>query len=133
PSGASSTGPQPRTQRIACSPETRRAIAAISTPSTPEGGARIRGLRPPKPPVDPWKAHGTVLETERAPGGTLDRSVTVFLAGAECPFTCSFCDLWRWTLDGPTPAGAIPLQLARALEQLARPLPDRLKLYNASN
>ena len=63
----------------------------------------------------------------------MERAVTVFLAGAECPFTCSFCDLWRWTLDGPTPVGAIPVQLAGALEQLARPLPDRLKLYNASN
>ena len=76
-----------------------------------------------------------MLETERAGGahGGIERAVTVFLAGAECPFTCSFCDLWRWTLDGATPVGAIPVQLARALEQLARPLPDRLKLYNASN
>ena len=57
----------------------------------------------------------------------------MFLAGAECPFTCSFCDLWRWTLDGPTPPGALPTQLARALEALPPPVPDRLKLYNASN
>ena len=74
-----------------------------------------------------------MLETERAIRGALARAVTVFLAGAECPFTCSFCDLWRWTLDGPTPVGAIPVQLAGALEQLAGPLPERLKLYNASN
>ncbi len=59
----------------------------------------------------------------------------MFLAGAECPFTCSFCDLWRWTLDGPTPPGALPTQLARALEALtpSLPIPHRLKLYNASN
>jgi hypothetical protein len=57
----------------------------------------------------------------------------VFLTGAECPFTCSFCDLWRWTLDGPTPAGALPTQLATALEAQPPPVPDRLKLYNASN
>jgi len=57
----------------------------------------------------------------------------VFLAGAECPFTCSFCDLWRWTLDGPTPPGALPAQLSKALESLAPPFPHRLKLYNASN
>ncbi len=82
--------------------------------------------------VDPWKAHGTVVEEERSTNG-VDRAVTVFLAGAECPFTCSFCDLWRWTLDGPTPPGALPVQLARALEPLAPPLPHRLKLYNASN
>jgi radical SAM enzyme (TIGR01210 family) len=63
----------------------------------------------------------------------VERAVTVFLAGAECPFTCSFCDLWRFTLDGPTPAGALPLQLERALEAIHPPFPDRLKLYNASN
>ena len=75
-----------------------------------------------------------LLEEERAPGaGGLERALTVFLAGAECPFTCTFCDLWRYTLDGPTPPGALPLQLARALESLGPPFPERLKLYNASN
>ena len=75
-----------------------------------------------------------VLEDERTPTGVgLERALTVFLAGAECPYTCSFCDLWRYTVDGPTPAGALPRQLARVLESLPRPFPDRLKLYNASN
>jgi archaeosine synthase beta-subunit len=73
-----------------------------------------------------------VLEDERTLTG-LERALTVFLAGAECPYTCSFCDLWRYTLDGPTPAGALPLQVARVLDSLARPFPERLKLYNASN
>ena len=72
------------------------------------------------------------MEDERSASG-VERAVTVFLAGAECPFTCSFCDLWRWTLDGPTPPGALPSQLAQALEALAPPVPRRLKLYNASN
>ena len=94
---------------------------------------RIRSLRAPKLTLDPWAAHGSILEAERRPGGTIERALTVFLAGAECPFTCSFCDLWRWTLDGPTPPGALPAQLARVLQSLQRPLPDRLKLYNASN
>ncbi|HUG41223.1 MAG TPA: hypothetical protein VMM12_12105 [Longimicrobiales bacterium] len=60
--------------------------------------------------------------------------MTVFLAGAECPFTCVFCDLWRSTLDGPTPPGAVPAQVRAAL-QTASPLPERagIKLYNASN
>ncbi len=83
--------------------------------------------------IDPWKAHGTIMEDERAVGGGVERTLTVFLAGAECPFTCSFCDLWRWTLDGPTPPGALPAQLERALEGLRGPLSERLKLYNASN
>src|SRR5215831_5182244 len=73
---------------------------------------RIRQLRGSKPVVDPWKAHGSVIEDERRPDGKVERALTVFLAGAECPFTCSFCDLWRYTIDGPTPAGALPTQIA---------------------
>jgi archaeosine synthase beta-subunit len=95
--------------------------------------ARIRSLRPAKPRVDPYTAHGSIVEEERRPNGTRERALTIFLAGAECPFTCSFCDLWRWTTDGPTPAGALPLQVQRVLDALPPPAPDRLKLYNASN
>jgi radical SAM enzyme (TIGR01210 family) len=94
---------------------------------------RIRGLRPPKPYVDPFVAHGWVVDEERRPDGTVERALTIFLAGAECPFTCAFCDLWRYTIDGPTPAGALPRQVDAALGSLAGPRPDRLKLYNASN
>jgi radical SAM enzyme (TIGR01210 family) len=74
-----------------------------------------------------------LLEKERRPDGKIERALTVFLTGAECPFTCSFCDLWRWTIDGPTPPGALIRQLESALQALDNPVPDRLKLYNASN
>ncbi|HEX7980500.1 MAG TPA: hypothetical protein VF461_17995 [Gemmatimonadaceae bacterium] len=94
---------------------------------------RIRSLRPPKPHVDPYVAHGTALDEERRPDGRVERALTVFLAGAECPFTCSFCDLWRYTLDGPTPPGALVAQLERVLADVGEPLPERLKLYTASN
>ena len=112
--------------------KTRGAIAAISTRSTDD--LRIRSLRAEKPQVDPWRAHGSIIEEERRPGGKIERALTVFLAGAECPFTCSFCDLWRWTLDGPTPPGALPAQLRHVLDNLDN-LHNlhRLKLYNASN
>ena len=94
---------------------------------------RIRALRPPKRAVDPTRAHGSLLEEERRPGGRIERALTVFLAGAECPFTCSFCDLWQWTLDGPTPPGALVAQLERVLASMEGPMPQRLKLYTASN
>jgi uncharacterized Fe-S cluster-containing MiaB family protein len=115
---------------------------------------RIRGLRAPKPAVDPYTAHGSLLETERRPdsrderqpdgtragpslrsGRHIERALTIFLSGAECPFTCSFCDLWRFTIHGPTPPGALPKQIADVLRSLdaSAPRPDRLKLYNASN
>ena len=74
-----------------------------------------------------------MLEEERRPDTQIERALTVFLAGAECPFTCSFCDLWRWTIDGPTPPGALTKQLESVLQALSGPFPDRLKLYNASN
>lgn len=95
---------------------------------------RIRALRPPRPAVDAWRAHGSLVEDERRPDGRVERALTVFLAGAECPFTCSFCDLWRWTLDGPTPVGALPAQLEGELRSSGGGAgADRLKLYNASN
>jgi len=74
-----------------------------------------------------------LIEDERRPGGKTERALTVFLTGAECPFTCSFCDLWRWTIDGPTPPGALTAQLDAVLQLLVGARPDRLKLYNASN
>jgi archaeosine synthase beta-subunit len=93
---------------------------------------RIRRLRGSKPFVDPWKAHGSALDEERRPDGRSERALTIFLAGAECPFTCSFCDLWRYTIDGATPAGALPKQIADTLTALDES-PTRIKLYNASN
>ena len=94
---------------------------------------RIRKLRAPKPWVDPWRAHGSLVEQERRPDGRIERALTVFLAGAECPYTCSFCDLWRWTTDAPTPPGALATQLREVLDATPPPIPERVKLYNASN
>jgi uncharacterized Fe-S cluster-containing MiaB family protein len=93
---------------------------------------RIRSLRPPKPVVDPWSPLGTTEEEERQPDGSIAAAATLFLAGAECPWTCVFCDLWRYTIAGPTPAGAIPRQIELALAALHR-RPRIVKLYNASN
>ncbi len=109
---------------------------------------RIRALRSAKGPVDPWLPLAVLCEEERTVEGTVEPVLTVFLAGSECPFTCVFCDLWRRTLEGPTPPGALPKQLRAALldyqgaapEQLGEALAQgeaaaarRIKLYNASN
>ncbi|MDB4893075.1 MAG: radical protein [Gemmatimonadetes bacterium] len=94
---------------------------------------RIRSLRPPKLNADPYSAHGFLIEDERRPDGRTERALTVFLTGAECPFTCSFCDLWRYTIDGPTPPGALTKQLSRVRASLDGATADRIKLYNASN
>jgi hypothetical protein len=74
------------------------------------------------------------MEDERGGDGTLEPCLTVFLAGAECPFTCAHCDLWRFTVDGPTPPGALPAQVMHALGSCrGHTRPDTIKLYNASN
>lgn len=97
--------------------------------------ARIRALRPPKPIADPERAHGFLVEEERRPGGAVEQTLTAFLTGAECPFTCSFCDLWRYTIEGGTPEGALTRQVTSVLAgaRAAHSRLDRLKLYNASN
>lgn len=75
------------------------------------------------------------MEEERRADGRRENAVTVFLAGSECPFTCVFCDLWRYTLDTPTPPGALPAQVRAALadDAVRQASPGRIKLYNASN
>ena len=104
--------------------------------------ARLRALRPPKPVIDPWRPIDTLAEREMLPDGRIADAWTIFLAGRECPFTCVFCDLWRYTTDERTPKGAIPQQIRIALQSLSPPevRPSKLetggrilKLYNASN
>jgi radical SAM enzyme (TIGR01210 family) len=56
-----------------------------------------------------------------------------FLTNSECPFSCTFCDLWVNTLDGPTPPGAVAGQVERiALDHPAASHPH-IKLYNSGN
>lgn len=122
-------------------------MPAVPDPDADRGVVRewIVSRRPPKDPVDPREPLGRHWEEERArrrggrrgdvahEGSGTVRALTIFLAGAECPFRCVFCDLWKRTLDGPTPRGAIPAQIRRVLAEEAPPPSAALKLYNASN
>lgn len=106
----------------------------MNTPGT----SQIRALRPGRADVDANQPIGLRWDVERGVTVERRRVLTVFLAGAECPFTCLFCDLWQHTLDGPTPPGALPRQLALALESAGGALGEidaraAIKLYNASN
>lgn len=91
----------------------------------------IQQLRFPKMKRDPWKHLGLTHEQERSVTGDLEQTSTVFLVGRECPFHCLMCDLWQYTLDQPTPNGAIAFQLRQAIDQI--PHRQTIKLYNASN
>jgi radical SAM enzyme (TIGR01210 family) len=91
----------------------------------------VLGLRPARDAVDPSRPYGFFVEEEpRGDGGTL-RAATILLTNRECPWHCLMCDLWKNTLEAPTPKGAIPAQMRFALERL--PSADVLKLYNAGS
>ncbi|MBZ0112014.1 MAG: hypothetical protein K8J08_06115 [Thermoanaerobaculia bacterium] len=99
--------------------------------------------------VRPREDHalGYHWESERGADGQVRPSLTLFLTGAECPFTCVFCDLWRYTIASNTAVGSIPGQIGRLLGDAiangggpTRPSDETggeaevtLKLYNASN
>lgn len=91
----------------------------------------ILELRPPKETLDPYKPYHYLHEQEIDAHGTLRKVNTLFLTNKECPFKCTMCDLWKHTLDGPTPEGAIPEQISYALNRL--PKASTVKLYNNGN
>lgn len=91
----------------------------------------VLAARPPKQPLDPWKPYAFLVEPERMASGAVEDVATIFLTNKECPFRCTMCDLWKYTLDERVPVGAIPAQIDHALERL--PVARHLKLYNAGN
>lgn len=93
--------------------------------------AGTASLRPAKYRLDPWKPYHYLQEQEPGPDGIIEKVNTLFLANRECPFKCIMCDLWKHTLDEPTPAGAIPAQIRHAHEML--PEAPVAKLYNNGN
>ncbi|MGA2406736.1 MAG: hypothetical protein ABSF81_08305 [Bacteroidales bacterium] len=100
-------------------------------PPLPVNDKWIVSMRGNKNPVDPWKPYGWMVEKERTISGKIEDTGIIFLTNRECPFHCLMCDLWKNTTDESVPAGAIPAQIAWALEQM----PDLkyLKLYNCGS
>ncbi len=108
--------------------------AASVLPADSSTTAWIRSRRASKIEPDPARPIAHFREAERRLDGSRPVVLHVLLAGAECPFTCIYCDLWRRTLDGPTPPGAIARQLEIALRETGTlPATCGVKLYNASN
>jgi len=91
----------------------------------------IIDLRPSKRDLDPWRPYNWLNEQEPDFEGNLKTVNTLFLTNKECSFKCVMCDLWKDTLDSPTPEGAIPKQIRFGLERL--PEADMIKLYNNGN
>lgn len=91
----------------------------------------VEEYRPPKAEVDQNIPYLFLHEKEIQKDLSIQEVNTIFLTNRECPFKCVMCDLWRHTLDKPTPKGAIPKQIEYALERL--PKADVVKLYNSGN
>jgi radical SAM enzyme (TIGR01210 family) len=91
--------------------------------------------RGPRPPHDPWRHQGVIVEDERTACGDRARTATVLLTGRECPWRCAMCDLWAYTTAGDTPPGAIAAQVTAArLAVISEPIAVTvLKLYNAGS
>lgn len=93
--------------------------------------ADILARRSPKAAVDPQRPYAWLVEPECNAVGAVEPVATLFLTNRECSFHCLYCDLWKHTLDQPTPHGAIPEQIRWALAQL--PVAKHIKLYNSGN
>lgn len=104
-------------------------MTPISPPTLTD--REILAARGAKELVDPWQPVTAFVEPERQADRRVLDVATIFLANRECPFRCVYCDLWRYTLDEPTPAGAVPRQMDVALERL--PPASVVKLYNSGN
>ena len=91
--------------------------------------------RSPRPPHDPWRSQGLIVEDERTAEGNRARIATVLLTGRECPWRCAMCDLWTYTTASDTPRGAIPAQVAAARAAVRdETIPvTGMKLYNAGS
>jgi radical SAM enzyme (TIGR01210 family) len=105
-------------------------------PSTPSARDRfVLQRRGSRPDHDPWRYQGLIVEDERDADGRCVRMATVLLTGRECPWRCTMCDLWKYTIAEDTPTGAIPTQVAAAQSALrdeSVPVAG-MKLYNAGS
>jgi radical SAM enzyme (TIGR01210 family) len=97
-------------------------------------GARERFIaarRPDKNVLDPFRPYGFFIEDEAIAPGIPFPVATILLTNKECAYRCTMCDLWKNTLDAPTPRGAVPEQIRFALERM--PGATHVKIYNSGS
>ncbi len=108
--------------------------AEVPAPYPGSPAARDRWVlerRGSRNPVDPGRAVASFVELEPGEDGSPEPVAVIFLANRECPWRCLMCDLWKNTLEGSAPPGAIPAQIRGALAAL--PEARRVKLYNSGS
>lgn len=108
----------------------KRNTAPISIHFMPDNN-EIEKFRPAKNLVNPDIPYHFLHEQEPDQEDNLKSINTIFLTSKECSFKCLMCDLWKNTIEGSTPKGAILKQIDYALNRL--PKADVIKLYNNGN
>lgn len=98
---------------------------------TSERDRWIVARRPVRDQADPARPYAFFSEKERAESGEVASVATILLTSRECPWRCVMCDLWKHTLTGAVPPGAIPAQIDHALRRL--PAASQVKLYNSGS
>jgi archaeosine synthase beta-subunit len=91
----------------------------------------ILDRRPQRNKLSPSRPYAFFVEDEHSTNGEVVPVATIFLTNRECPWRCVMCDLWKNTLAGSVLAGAIPTQIAFALDRL--PSARQIKLYNSGS
>lgn len=81
--------------------------------------------------LNPREPYGFFAEDERTADGVVVPVNTILLTNRECPYRCVMCDLWRNTMTGSVPVGAIPEQIDFAFGRLPRA--RVAKLYNSGS
>lgn len=101
----------------------------------PDGAAArdawILTRRPERNRVAVDAPYAAFIELEPLPGGGTEEVLAIFLSNRECPVRCLMCDLWKNTLPGPVPPGAVAKQVADTLARFPRT--PAVKLYNAGS
>jgi len=93
--------------------------------------AAIRAARGARAAVDPSRPYDYFVEAESAAGGALADVAAIFVTGAECPFHCLMCDLWKHTLVRGESVPSVAGQVEWALQQL--PAAPSIKIYNSGS
>lgn len=109
----------------------------LSQPLTTEQirGLRKTGVPPTVDRVTSGVPQGALFEDEPITGNAIVPTATYFLTGSECRYTCSMCDLWKYTTGDRTDVGSLPrqIQLLHQEHTTVERGVRWLKLYNASN
>jgi len=93
--------------------------------------AAILAARGARAALDPGRPYRCLVEREPLAQGGVADVAAIFTTGAECPFRCLMCDLWKHTFERSESAPNVADQVERALQEL--PDVSHLKIYNAGS